>query len=198
MDTNQETGIVPVTEDNMREYFQAVVTKFVSLSEQAARVETLTGQVNDLSARITNLETENVNLRREVEETWQYAHKVEAESQGLSSALAAAEQHVQALRDTIVQRDTAVSTLTQSLETEKSAHQITTGDRDDARQHVSELQLEVESLKSRLESMTKDRDHWLDTANNHYNEREQFREKLDNIQRFLNPAVVPFPQSQSA
>src|SRR5947207_5966657 len=195
MDTNQDTGIVPLTEATMREYFQRVVDHVAGLSTQAAQVTGLQNAVSDLSNRLANLEAENANLRKEVSEAWEYAHRMEAETQGSSAAKEAAEQHVQALKDVIVQRDTAVSSLSQAHESEKAQHRITMADRDDARQRAEELTTRLAARDEAVRGLEAERDHWIQKANGHSSELEEVRGKLDRIQSLLSPSVVPFAQS---
>jgi chromosome segregation ATPase len=69
----------PVTESEMSQFFQRLATMAVGYSSQAKALEDIRREVSNLCERIHVLEQENAKLRSEVGETWEFAHRVEAE-----------------------------------------------------------------------------------------------------------------------
>lgn len=61
------SNVNPVTENEMREFFDRIVTNFVSHSAQAQKLPDIQRQLDDLSNRLTSLTQTNDNLKNQIE-----------------------------------------------------------------------------------------------------------------------------------
>jgi chromosome segregation ATPase len=151
----------------MREYFQRVVDQIAGLSTQAQQVESLKQQVSDLVTKISNLEADNSNLRRALGEASNPFHRTEAELDSINAALGAEHDYTQSLRDTVVQRDSAVSELEASLTAERDFNQLIKAHLEDARQKIAEYEAMVSHLRDQVASLASERDRRRSSATEH-------------------------------
>jgi chromosome segregation ATPase len=176
-----------ITEQNMREYFERIISHVVGLSEQARKVEDLTQRVNDMASRITGLENENYNLKSDLQSQIERANQVQAQNDATQLELQNAREHGHALAETIVMRDSRVSELEQARqhavdEASDLRHELSV-----AGNRIGDLEALVSDLRSQLDAVTEDRNNWQHAA--HENERlaQDLRVQLDRIQSILNP-----------
>jgi chromosome segregation ATPase len=100
-----------ITEQNMREYFERIVSHVVGLSEQARKVDELSQKVNDLSNRVHDLEQENYSLKNDLNAQIDRANQIQAQHDATALELNNAREHSHALAETIISRDSRVSEL---------------------------------------------------------------------------------------
>jgi chromosome segregation ATPase len=179
-----------MVESEMKEFFQRVIDSVAELSSQAARVEGLVQQVQELTSRVNQFELDNRTLMSQVNEA---NYKVQ-ETQG---QLAATQSHLdqekavtQALRDTITQRDAGVVQLEQSFRNEQDFRKIAESERDDARARVAELERDLQGANQYGNDMATDRDQWRSKASELEATNASLKQQIGQIQSVLNPLRI--------
>ena len=176
-----------VTEVEMREFFAKVVDQVNDLSAQAGLVSGLQQQVNDLRERINTLEQANYNLQQSLNDANSRVESLTHDVSTHQEAARAANEHANALRETIVQRDSRVYELEGNLRSETDAHRITKADLDDARRATSEQEANYIRTRDELNATVTQRDEWISKANQLGIENAELRAKLDRVMSILNP-----------
>jgi chromosome segregation ATPase len=182
-----------LTEVEMREFFDRVVSQVNQLTGTAAQVEGLQSQVNELRTRISQLEADNAQLRGELNEAHTRTSELESNLGVTQSQLDSERAVTQGLRDTIVQRDSIVVELNGQVKSETDAHRITRADLDDARRAVQEWESNYNTTKDQLSSVTAQRDEWHARADSLQAENHELKSKLDKISAMFQSNVSPFP-----
>jgi chromosome segregation ATPase len=183
-------------ENEMREFFNRIIGDFTGLTEAANKVEGLSQRVQELSDRISALENENVSLKGEVKEAWEYARTVEDRADSLQSSLNDSQASAKALQETIVASDSRVAELTRSLDSSLNSQQTVERDRDEARNSVKDYEVLTADLRNQLAETEADRNTWKDVAQRHEATIKSLNETVSRVQSILNPPsnVEPFPQ----
>jgi chromosome segregation ATPase len=179
-----------ISENEMREFFQRIIDNVAELSTQASRVEGLTQQVNSLAERLSNLEQENYTLRSQIADANNTVARMDSEIVATRQSLDNERAVTASLRETIVARDAGVVSLENSFRQEQDAHKITTSERDDARQKISELNEQVAKLDENLNRTFADMESWRHKAVNLETENAKLQQQLDRINSVLNPFKV--------
>jgi len=185
-----------VTEVEMREFFAKVVDQVNDLSAQAGLVSGLQQQVNDLRERINGLEQANYSLQQSLNDANGRVESLTREVGTHQEAARVANEHVNALRETIVQRDTKVYELEGNIRAETDAHRITRADLDDARRATQEWESKYNQTSDSLRAITDDRDHLVVLKGDLERENSDLRAKLDRIGAMFQSNVAPFPSAQ--
>ena len=181
-----------------REYVQKMIDHVATLSTQAQQVEGLRQQVQSLTERVTTLEQDNHELRRNLDDAGQHISTVEAQLENTKQRLDIELGISQSLRDTIVQRDNAVVELNTKYEHEASDHRVTKADLEDARRNIDEKNSHVTDLNQRLVDMTDDRDRYRAEAHTLREQNGELKTRLDRITSILNPPQPVSSDVQSA
>ena len=184
---DQATQDKPMNEDTMKQFFQQVVDHVAQLSTQAQRVEGLEQRINELSDRLRQVEDENRNLRHELSQANSRNADVQDMLQRTQESLDSERNVIGGLRDTLIQRDSKVQEVENTLASERDAHRITTSERDDARVKIEELDREVNHFRETTASLSSERDHFREEANRLEKENVELRQRLDRINSVLNP-----------
>ena len=179
-----------LTETEMRDFFNRVVDQVNQLTGTAAQVEGLTQQVNALTQRIAELESQNGQLYAKLAEVDSDLAKARDEAHSHEAAAVAANEHVNSLRETIVQADHRVADLSTSLKNEEDSHRITKADLEDARRAVAEWEANYNKTKDELYITTTSRNEWQSRADEYVREISELKAKLDKIQAALSPASI--------
>jgi chromosome segregation ATPase len=176
-----------ITEQNMREYFERIVSHVVGLSEQARKVEDLSRMVNDMSNRITILEGENWSLKNDLNSQIERANQVQAQNDATQLELQNAREHSHALAETIILRDSRVSELEQARQSAVDEAIIYKHELEIANNRNSDQEALISDLQAQLVDMTDDRNNWQHVANENERLAQDLRVQLDRIQSILNP-----------
>jgi chromosome segregation ATPase len=193
--TEQETQTVEptvtdnqqITESNMREYFERLVSHVVSLSTQAQKVNELTQKLNDMSYRVDNLEIENSHLKADLQAQIETVNQVRAQHDAVELELHNSREHTHALAETIVMRDKRVAELDQSRQEAEDRANQWNSDLVVAENRIADQEALIADLRSQLETVTEQRDAWERKAHVHKQEAEEFKSNFDRIQAILNP-----------
>lgn len=151
-----DTNLVPVTEGEMREFFERIITTVVSFStqvrEQQQRVDSLSADLTSTHATLDqvrqdldNLKSENERLRKAEQDAWDHASSEERDRIAAQELQKAAETKAANLQDVIVARDGRVSELENMLHQTQEALDH---DRSEFEAERSRLQSEVDRLKA--------------------------------------------------
>ena len=187
------------SEAEMKTFFQGVVDQVATLSTQAAQVEGLRQSVHNLNERVSQLEADNRNLVDQLQNAQATMSAMEQQCQDLQTVLEGERNARQGLQDTIVQRDSAVSELTNNLNTERDAHRITLSERDDARQVIEERNTDLGNVRGALDQVTVERNEWRNKAIDLEGENASLKQRLDRITAILNPPQpVSYPSADVA
>jgi chromosome segregation ATPase len=184
-------------ENEMRESFNRVIGDFVGLTESAAKVEALSNQVQELGNQVGMLRTENDNLKRDIQEAWDYARKMEAKVTELDNSVHDATEHAKALQETIVASDNRVHELSYEVGQTKANLDNVTHERDEARSSVKDYEVLTADLRQQLEDMTNERNGLQAIADERLKAITDLNSTLGRVKAFLNPepeSVVEFPQ----
>ncbi len=68
-----------MNESDMRNFFEQVVTNFVSLSQQAQELQSLKGEVGNLPVKLNDYYAENERINRSAHEAWELVTMLEKE-----------------------------------------------------------------------------------------------------------------------
>jgi chromosome segregation ATPase len=176
-----------ITERNMREYFERVVSTVMNLTTQAQKVEELSRRVEDMTSRIFNLEQENYSLKNDLNAQIETVNQVRAQHDAVQLELHNSREHTHALSETIVMRDKRVAELDQSRqEAEDHANQAQ-HELQVAENRISDQEALINDLRRQLEDVTVGRDEWARQAHNADEEAARVRANLERIQAILNP-----------
>jgi chromosome segregation ATPase len=175
------------TGGNMQEYLQKVVDYVAQLSTQASLVQGLQEQVSRMNERLNNLEQENAQLRRDLDQANGQINHVQSDLDNTTRNLDNERAVSQSLRDTIVQRDAGVVSLEQDLRSERDAHTVTTRERDEAKAENEDLRMLVEQLRHKLGEATQERDNLNKDMSEANREISDLRTRLDRVNSILNP-----------
>jgi chromosome segregation ATPase len=192
--TEQETQTVEptptdntITEQNMREYFERLVSHVVSLSTQAQKVNELTQKLNDMSYRVDNLEIENSHLKADLQAQIETVNQVRAQHDAVELELHNSREHTHALAETIVMRDKRVAELDQSRQSAEDNANEWHQELKVAENRISDQEALINDLRSQLEDATKDRDGWHQACLKAEKREEELRTNFDRINSILNP-----------
>jgi chromosome segregation ATPase len=186
-ETQEQTMENQITEQNMREYFERIVSHVVGLSEQARKVDELSQKVNDLSDRVTLLQDENIRLGDELQHQIDRANQVQAQADATQLELQNAREHSHALAETIIMRDSRVSELERQKEDAYNEAHEYKRNLEIAQNRVNDLEAHAADLRQLLERMTEDRDNWQRNAVEFQRQAQEFKVNFDRIQSILNP-----------
>ena len=178
------------SEQEMKEFFQNIVDQVATLSTQAGKVEGLEQRLATMTDRLNQLEQANYQLQVQLREATDTVQEVKTELEHNKQSLDNEKAVTAALRQTIVERDAGVQALESSFRQEQDAHKITTSERDDARQKITELEGEVQRNNQYINDLTQDRDGWRSKANETEREVNQLKSQLEKINSVLNPLRV--------
>jgi chromosome segregation ATPase len=188
-----------INEANMKEFFQSVVDRVATLSTQAAKVEQLEQRVNDLYNRISQLESENTELRRVLNAAQSSLQETQSTLMQTQSSLDAERNTSQALRDTIVSRDSRVSELVKVVDDTNQALHNTTHERDVANNELNDVRAYNDSLKDQLNTARETADHWQRTAGDFERKVQELEQRLAKIRGVIGDPepsnVVGFAQT---
>jgi chromosome segregation ATPase len=187
-----------MVESEMKEFFQRVIDSVAELSSQAARVEGLVQQVQQLTERINQFELDNRTLMSQVNNANDRLNETTNALNQTQSYLDQEKAVTAALRDTITQRDAGVVALEQSFRNEQDAHKLTTSERDDARTKIGELERENQDTHNQLNDLYTDRDSWRTKAIDLEATNANLKQQIGQIQSVLNPLRVVSQDVQSA
>jgi chromosome segregation ATPase len=187
-----------MVESEMKEFFQRVIDSVAELSTQANRVEGLVEQVQRLTERLNDLEQRNHDLAAQISDANSTVARMETEIVSTRNQLDNEKAVTQALRQTIVERDSGVQSLEQSFRNEQDAHKLTTGERDDARTKISELERELQDTHNSLNELYVNRDEWRAKALESEGQNVSLKQQLDKINSVLNPLRIISGDVQSA
>jgi chromosome segregation ATPase len=176
-----------ITESNMREFFERIVSSFVGLSEQAQKVEDLTQRVNDMQNRISHLEWENGNLKRDLESQIETVNRVQAQNDATELELHNSREHTHALAETIVMRDKRVAELDQARQEAWDHANQRDQELQVAENRISDQEALIADLRQQLQTVTEDRDGWQRAAHKAETEAKEVKVNLERIQAILNP-----------
>jgi chromosome segregation ATPase len=176
-----------VSEAEMKEFFQRVIDQMAEYSTQASQVEGLRQHVQNLLERVNTLEADNTQLRDQLGEYADKINRAEQQAESFRSQLEGERNAVQALRETIYQRDQYVQELTTRHQQEVDAHKITASERDDARQKIAELEQAKSELYSSFTAVEADRNSWRDKAIDLEARVADLNTKLERVNSILNP-----------
>jgi chromosome segregation ATPase len=176
-----------ITEQNMREYFERIVSHVVSLSTQAQKVNELTQKVEDMSNRISNLEYENNNLKQDLQSQIETVNQVRAQHDAVELELHNSREHTHALAETIVMRDKRVAELDQARQNAEDHANEVEQEHLVALNRISDQEALINDLRSQLQTVTEDRDSWQRAAHKAESEAKELRVNLERIQAILNP-----------
>jgi chromosome segregation ATPase len=179
-----------VSENEMREFFQRLIDSVAELSTQASKVDGLEQRLTELSERMTNLEIENRNLSYALQDAQNKVNEVQANLTQTQVSLDNEKAVTQSLRETIIQRDAGVQKLEQDFRLEQDSHKITTSERDDARQKITELEQSLAASKQSYDEVFADRDQWRQKFWDMEKETAEVKQRLGQIQSVLNPLRV--------
>jgi chromosome segregation ATPase len=185
-----------ITEQNMREYFERIVSHVVGLSEQAKKVDDLTQKVNDLSARIYDVEQENFSLKNDLNAQIERANQVQAQNDATQLELQNAREHSHALAETIILRDSRVSELEQSRQSAVNEADTFKHALEVANNRTSDQDALINDLRHELQAVIEDRDNWQHTANENARQAAELKVSLDRIQSILNPVRPVEPTAE--
>lgn len=180
-----------INEVTMKEFFQAAIDKFAELSTQANKVDYLEQRIRAMEDRIGGLETENANLRADLDGTTHHAQELQSQLNATQNSLEAERAVSHGLRETIVSRDSRVQELASYLDDTRHTAETATQERDDARSEVNDLKAYVDNLKDQVRNATEGRDHWHQVADGLERTVAELQARLDRINSVLNPAVKP-------
>jgi chromosome segregation ATPase len=201
--TVEPKSLDTITESNMREYFERIVSHVVGLTSTAQKVDELTQRVNEMQTRIHNLEYENGNLKADLQSQIETVNRVQAQHDATELELHNSREHTHALAETIVMRDKRVAELDQARQ-EACDH---ANQRDQelqvAENRLSDQEALIADLRSQLDSMTFSRDDWQRAARDFEGEGAKVKANLERIQAILNPprpveSYVTEPQAEVA
>src|SRR5882757_3308291 len=160
----ENSNISPVTESDMREYFDRIATSFVGLSAQARELVAVRETVNNLSNRIDQLVAETSKLKGDVNEAYELMRMVERERDDAKAQLERSQSVVAGQQGTIDAQAPQIESLRQQL-------QLAIAERDGERETVSNLTASLDRERSSVASIgdelsrTKDnRNYWRDQA----------------------------------
>jgi chromosome segregation ATPase len=189
----------PISESEMREYFERIVSNFVSLSDQARELEALKNTVTTLRQQVEAIVEDNNRLKVTISDL-QSDLTHEAQSHETTQRQRdSAESEVRALRESIVSRDQKVSELEVKLrdvsdkyakvclESDERGLSISnlTAQRDTAvtesEQRGETIYAHVTTINSINERVT-NQNHELNEA---YSENNRLRSELENTTKML-------------
>lgn len=131
------TNISPVTENDMREFFERIVSTVVGYSEQSKKIDDLSSQIEQINGRLSNVITDNQRLR--------------VENDGLKATV-----NEKANAITYMEGELAK----QKKETEDAWNLVreTEDERNKAREEGQQARREVNETQDKLTAVTQDRD----------------------------------------
>jgi chromosome segregation ATPase len=174
-------------EIEMREFFQKVIDNVAELSTQAHRVEGLEQRINELSDRLRAVEQDNDRLRNELIQTQNFASETEDKLNATRRDYDSEMGVSRGLRETIIERDSRVTYLSEELAQERESHTATQRERDEAKGQVGDLQALVQSLRDQLSHTAEVRDGWQQRAERAEQEVSTLQAKLERVMRVLSP-----------
>lgn len=163
------TEVSPVTREEAQTFFQRIATMAVGYSAQANQINNLGSEIKALGERLEAIRQEADKLKAEVAETWEFAHRMEAER----DAAKAATERVEAELSTTVEQHAQAR---QDYETRLSQAHDAMLARD---QRIAELEAQLASSRAEtvaiqeanaanvreLEQTRQNRDYWQGEAN---------------------------------
>lgn len=173
--------------DTMRQWFQQVVDTVADLSTQAAQVQGLREQVDSLAQRVRELEQNNYSLQQSLYDANGRIAQLEHEVNTHQAAATAANEQVNALKETIVQADYRVADLNTQVSNERDSHRITQSNLEDSRRATQEWEQRYNSTSEALTMATGERDEWRNRATDWERRASELQSKLDRLQSILNP-----------
>jgi chromosome segregation ATPase len=174
----------------MKEFFDQVIARVNELTGTAAQVEGLKQQISDLTTRVNELAANNYNLQQSLTEANSQIQRLTDESHSHSSAAASANEHVNALKQVIIDRDNEVVDLRTSVNSEQESHRITRADLEDARRAVQEWEANYNRVKDELSVTQTQSAEWRNRANEYQRKAEELQQKLDKVMSVLYPLQV--------
>ena len=174
----------------MKDFFQKVVDEVATLSTQAQQVQGLQEQVTNLSNRVNQVEQANTELMTKLDEAQATIARLQDERSKVDYALEAERQHVVALRDANVARDTRVSELEGNLRSETDAHRITKADLEDSRRATSEQEARANGYQQRLNDTVSLLEEWRAKANDYERRNTELQTKFDQLRSVLSPSPI--------
>jgi chromosome segregation ATPase len=187
-----------INEATMREFFQSLIDKVAVLSTQADRVNYLEQQIQNLTAKVVELEGQNAELRRDLSGTVGHVNELQEKLNATQNALDSERSVSHGLRETIVSRDTKVNELSTDLNHTNEHVEVVTRERDEARNEAGDLRALVDTVRSSLRDTSEDRDRWRNEAQRLEGVVSDLQTRLDRVNSILNPPRPVEPVSSVA
>lgn len=186
----ENSNISPVTESDMREYFDRIATSFVGLSAQARELVSVRETVNNLSNRIDQLVAETSKLKGDVNEAYELMRMVERERDDAKRQLAETETANNNQMVTIIAQASEIESLRQQLQ-----HVIV--ERDAERETVSNLQVEAANRTSEINSLSTELDRVRDNRNYWRDQADAIKQDKDKVETFYLEASARLDKIRS-
>lgn len=176
------------TEQEMRQFFENIISQFVSLSAQAKELEELKGRVTetetamarfqnenyelrqtvattrreteDYMARVERLEQDNGRLKHEVEDAQVIANSYSSELAQERQQLSDVKRSAEEWERTVVERDQRIQQLEGELQRVKEDFVTVRSERDAARSEVETLSYNLEQRNQHLTKAADDAEYW--------------------------------------
>lgn len=110
-DGNTATNLSPVTESEMRAWFERLASNFVAMSKTAEELESLKQVVNDLQGRLEGQITETRKAKQDISELYGMIQQLERERDVLKSQVAGRDNTIAQLNDALHGREDTISQL---------------------------------------------------------------------------------------
>lgn len=181
-----DINIVPVTETEMRDFFERLTTTFVSLSQQARQLEEVQKTLGEVQSRLNELQSENERLRKSESDAWEFARDMEHTAEAVKVERDEAKQKAQWQQETIVARDARVTELEAQLKS-------VTEERDSLRQANERLERAYSDQSSHIDALATDLDQANHNVDQYRKERDEAIASLNKVRSILQPSEPPTP-----
>jgi chromosome segregation ATPase len=197
------------TEQDMRQYFEGLISQFVSLSAQAKELEELKGRVSetetamarlnndnyelrqtiattrreceDYMHRVERLDQDNNRLKSEVEDAQALANSYSADASNASNGWEEAKREIERLVSILRERDATIERLEGEQQRLKEDIVGVRSERDVARTEAEGYRVEKDRVSQELTVAQADASYW-------HNAFDQVKAKLDHVTEALRAA----------
>ncbi len=156
-----------MNESDMRNFFEQVVTNFVSLSEQAKQLQVLQSEVSTLNARLTGYVNENERINKSAHEAWELVTMLEKEKAEQAKAIATFDKERDEYEQEITNQNNLIGTYSNDLHEANTKISQLTEMNNSLQDQLTESQRTINSanatiygIRNDVADVSSDRDYW--------------------------------------